>query len=99
MRRTFRVDPAPYLIIERINWARFELCAWYERRDMRLHQNLTMIEVGDSKLLDTIIAAGSMGQWIVDRPTPEILFVDVEHADDVLAIIRRSGHRPRVIDR
>jgi len=58
-----------------------------------------MIEVGDSKLLDTIIAAGSMGQWIVDRPTPEILFVDVEHADDVLAIIRRSGHRPRVIDR
>ena len=66
---------------------------------MRLHQNLTMIEVGDPKLLDTVIAAGSMGQWIVDRPTPELLFVDSDRADDVLAVIRRSGLRPRVVDR
>ena len=58
-----------------------------------------MIEVADSKLLDRVIAAGAMGQWIVDRPTPEILFVDSERTDDVLAVIRRSGHRPRVADR
>ena len=63
-----------------------------------LHQNLPLIEVAESWLLDTILADAGAARWIVTRLSDRVAIITPGQADALLARLRKLGHTPKVLE-
>ncbi len=61
------------------------------------HENLPVIEVSDSVLLDTIFADVRAAQCLVTRISDRAAVVAPGKMDELLARLRKLGHTPKVI--
>ena len=63
-----------------------------------LHQNLPIIEVAESWLLDTILADASAARWIVTRLSDRVAIIAPGQIDVLLARLRKLGHTPKLLE-
>lgn len=61
------------------------------------HENLSMIEVSDAMLLDTIFADARAAQCLLTRLSDRVAVVAPNKMEELLARLRKLGHTPKVI--
>jgi hypothetical protein len=70
-----------------------------EQNDAILHQNLPLVEVAESWLLDTILADAGAARAVVARLSDRVAVVAPGQLDALLARLRKLGHTPKVLER
>jgi hypothetical protein len=68
-----------------------------ERINATLHGNLSIIEVSEGLLLDTLLADAHTAPYILTRLSERVAIVSPGNLDTLLARLRRLGHTPRVL--
>ncbi len=63
-----------------------------------LHENLPLIEVADSVLLDVIAADSQARKLILVRLSERVAIVAPGGFDALLARLRKLGHTPKVVE-
>lgn len=66
--------------------------------DSILHQNLPLVEVAESWLLDTILADAAAARAVVIRLSDRVALVAPGQLDTLLARLRKLGHTPKVLE-
>jgi hypothetical protein len=64
-----------------------------------LHENLPIIEVAETWLLDVVLADASAAHYIVTRLSDRVALVAPGQIDALLARLRKLGHTPRVLEK
>lgn len=62
-----------------------------------LHENLPLVEVNHSRLLDELYADMRAAQCLRQRLSPTVALVEPEKVDELLARLRKLDHTPKVI--
>ena len=63
-----------------------------------LHENLPLIEVAESWLLDTMLADAGAARYIVTRLSDRVAIVAPGQLDTLLARLRKLGHTPKLLE-
>ena len=63
-----------------------------------LHENLPLVEVAESWLLDTMLADTGAARYIVTRLSDRVAIVAPGQLDALLARLRKLGHTPKVLE-
>ena len=69
-----------------------------EQAETILHENLPLIEVAESWLLDTMLADAGAARYIVTRLSDRVAIVAPGQLDTLLARLRKLGHTPKVLE-
>ena len=77
---------------KKTTWARDET-----RVNPVLHENVPLIEVADSVLLDALFADNKTGQWLAARLSDRVAVVAPGAQDKLIERMRRQGHLPKVL--
>jgi hypothetical protein len=62
-----------------------------------LHDNLPVIEVAESWLLDSLLTDAGAARMILDRLSDRVAIVAPGQFDALLARLRKLGHTPKVV--
>ena len=62
-----------------------------------LHENLPLLEVNHSRLLDELYADTRAAHGLRQRLSPTVALVEPEKVDELLARLRKLDHTPKVI--
>ncbi|MEZ4734490.1 MAG: hypothetical protein R3E79_45955 [Caldilineaceae bacterium] len=62
-----------------------------------LHENLPLIEVNDSLILDDLYVDTRAAECLRLRLSPTVAVVDPDKMDDLLARLRKLDHTPKVV--
>jgi hypothetical protein len=68
-----------------------------ERINATLHENLSIIEVSEGLLLDTLLADAHIAPCILTRLSERAAIVAPGNLNTLLARLRRLGHTPGVL--
>ena len=63
-----------------------------------LHQNLPLIEVAESWLLDATLADAGAARYIVTRLSDRVAIIAPGQLDLLLARLRKLGHTPKILE-
>jgi hypothetical protein len=66
--------------------------------DTILHQNLSLMEVAEPWLLDSILADAGAARAVVARLSDRVAVVAPGQLDTLLARLRKLGHTPKVLE-
>jgi hypothetical protein len=61
-----------------------------------LHENLSLLEVADSVLLDILLADGQARRLILARLSDRVAIIAPGQSDGLLARLRKLGYTPKV---
>ena len=64
-----------------------------------LHENLSIIEVADEVLLNTLLADSRAAQWILTRLSDRVAIVAPGGFDSLLERLKKLGHTPKVLEK
>ena len=60
-----------------------------------LFANVALIECADQTALEEVLAAG-LDRFVVQRLSETAVVIDHERLDEVIRLLRRQGHTPKV---
>ena len=63
-----------------------------------LHENLPLLEVADSVLLDILLADAQARRLILTRLSDRVAIVAPGQFDALLARLRKLGHTPKIVE-
>ena len=66
---------------------------------MKVHRNLTIIEVDEPVLLTELEAATALSEAVVARLSPTTLVIDDRRSESLLRELVQRGYAPRVVER
>ena len=66
---------------------------------MKVHRNLTIVEVDEPVLLTELEAATALSEAVVARLSPTTLVIDDRRSESLLRELVQRGYAPRVIER
>ncbi|HET7035862.1 MAG TPA: helicase-associated domain-containing protein [Thermomicrobiaceae bacterium] len=79
--------------------AREQLLAWWSAYgQVRLYDELTVIELADDRLLPELLAATSLGEKVLFTFSPRLIAIESGAADELVAELTRLGHAPRLVE-
>lgn len=65
---------------------------------MKVHRNVSVVEVGDPVLLTELTAATSLADFVVRRLSETVVVVDSTRLPELLEELVRRGYAHRVLD-
>jgi hypothetical protein len=71
---------------------------WTGYGNVRLYDDLTLLDLGDDILLRELRATTSLEDAMVDTFTPRLVAVDGARVEALIAELRSLGHTPRVVE-
>ena len=70
---------------------------WKDYGNVRLYDDLTLIELGDDILLQELLATSSLRNVVVEVVTPRLVAIDPVAIRPLLGEMERLGYTPRVV--
>jgi hypothetical protein len=70
---------------------------WKDYGNVRLYDDLTLIELGDDILLQELLATSSLRNVVVEVVTPRLVAIDPAAIRPLLGEMERLGYTPRVV--
>jgi hypothetical protein len=78
--------------------ARAMIDDWWERYgQVRIYDELTLIELGDDLLLRELQAATSLGRAVVHQFTPRLIAIEDGAVEQIVAELGARGYAPRIV--
>ncbi|HEY8685609.1 MAG TPA: helicase-associated domain-containing protein, partial [Chloroflexota bacterium] len=71
---------------------------WKDYGNVRLYDDLTLIELGDDILLQELLATSSLRNVVVEVVTPRLVAIDPAAIRPLLGEMERLGYTPRVVE-
>ena len=63
-----------------------------------LHQNLSILQVTEPLLLDTLLADATIAPHIVTRLSDRVAIISPKHVDTLLARLLKLRHTPKLLE-
>lgn len=70
----------------------YSLTNWAESfRMIRVHPDVTLLELPDTEALDAVVSSPRWGRLVVTRLSPTLALIDSDRADDLFVLLKRRG--------